>query len=657
MSSGRPGVGVIKILRPTKRAELVSARVFDEQFARNLGAELPVTSPSLTSWLDSILGSAATPGSLNDVAGQFAAATSGFDFLCPDHHAIPLIPLFLHLRNRARAPIRLLFIAHAPGAYGLEWALIRPLLAPGDRIIAPSRSAREVIRFLCPDLDAFVRIIPHPIAALPPTDSLSAPRIVSLGRLHRTKLLHRQIEAFALLGRSGRRLPKLQIAGPLNDPDSTSPSAYARSLAAKIDRLGLADHIELVGTIEGDAAKAAFFSNALLSLNLSVSIEESFGKSVVEALGAGVPVLATHWDGLPEAIGAGGGDCIDVLDVRVGMDVDPDHLADRIGRLLDQRPSAEACREQACRSDPARISQRFQAVLSEALAAPAFVTNVVDPASDLTLAASPSSGLLARTAPLSEFSWPELFSLHLDHVVQIRRAIAGEPLTKVAAGEQLRSILIHGLRTPLERLLAGLDVAEAAGRTGPVRGSQATGSGFLNRVGAGAAGGGTRSSRLACLDLVCGAEQTPLLQAGLATMRADGLTAPGIDYLAIEVERQRGDFSRAFQLCVGQEDPDLWGEFAAPRLRQLARVSRELGLPELALPWLREWLETFPDSPDSGVVWADRGLNAMRTSPELADEARASLASARRLLGGSPELDQLDAELGELVDAAVAVSP
>ena len=95
-----------------------------------------------------------------------------------------VVPQLLHLRNESRAPIRLLFIAHAPGAYPLEWALLGPLLRRGDRIVAPSQSARDVIAFMSPRLLPHVRVIPHPIRPLPYQRTTQPADLVSLTRVH-----------------------------------------------------------------------------------------------------------------------------------------------------------------------------------------------------------------------------------------------------------------------------------------------------------------------------------------------------------------------------------------------------------------------------------------------------------------------------------------
>src|ERR1051325_840296 len=356
---------MIKILRPTRSAELISARVFDELFARNLASDVDVKSADLLPWFDEVLGPVISPRSLLDASRQFNIATEDFDFFCPGFECISLTPLLLSLRNTSKSRIRLLLIAHAPGAYLLEWALIRPLLVPGDLIIAPSASAASLIDFLCPELNAHVRVIPHPMHALPHEASETRDCVVSLGRITPGKLLHRQIEAMGVLRSRGFKLG-MEIAGALNDSPSSTPRVYARSLMVKIRRLHLEEDVKLVGEISEEPEKARFLCRARLLINLSVTIEESFGKSVVEALGLGIPVLATHWDGLPETVGDGG-QLLRVSDVGLGVDVPAEQIADAIEQMLAAPPAPEVCREQASRFSPERVSRLYRAALEEAM--------------------------------------------------------------------------------------------------------------------------------------------------------------------------------------------------------------------------------------------------------------------------------------------------
>lgn len=644
----------IRLLKPcrTADAELISARVIDELFASYLAPDIQIQSVLLVPWFDEILGLGSNLGlgsTLLQAAKNFLAATANFDFLYPSYECIALAPLFLALRNLAQAKIRLLLFAHSPGIYVMEWALLRPLLVPGDLIIAPSAKGKDTIEFLCPELTKFVRVIPYPIASLPQVASGETERIISLGRITPSKLVHRQIEAMEVLRSRGHRLPKLQIAGPLTNRESAELTPYARCLAAKIHRLGLQDCVQLIGPIYGDRDKARFITGARLLLNLSVTVEESFGIAIVEALGLGVPAVTTHWDGFPETLGAGG-ELVPVVDVGPGLavDVKAEQVADAIERMLASPPTPEVCCEQARQFCPARVRPKYCAALKEAMELADRRESLPDPFEVQTLSAAPTSGLLSLTAPLPSFSWKELFAFHLEDCDRIRQRWAGGVVFGSSCGERLSVLVLAGRRKPLERFLGELDFAAYTAATGLVT-KQSDGSGdFSSRIALAVFSRATFASRLTCLIACRNADRPEVLHQELEQLKQEGLVTAEIDFLAVEFERQSGNFAKAFQLCTAETDLRGWNEFAALRLRQLARICREWGQPELALPWLRRWLEQFPDSLDSGPVWLDNCVNALEAGRHCLTEAQVALRQARSLLGDSPMLDKVEKNLFEV---------
>src|SRR5215217_1987487 len=598
---------MIKILRPTGTGSLISGRVFDHAFARNLQPEISVVEVDLAQWLDAIFGRQRILPNAKAVHKAFTSATSGFDFLCPNYLGIPLTPLLLYVRNQSRARIRLLLIAHAPGAYGLEWALLRPLLRSDDVIIAPTNSARDVIEFLIPELVKHTRVVPHPIAPLPPFRAHHRKHIVSLTRVHPSKLVHRQIEAMALLRLRGYRNLTMRIAGPLNEPGSQETSPYARCLLQKISRLRLADSVELTGEITGDTAKARFLAEARLLINLSITTEESFGKAIVEALSAGVPIVATRWNGFPETVGAGG-TCIPVDASLLGMDVPAERIADAMQSVLDSPASEEICRAEALRFHPRRIRQLYQRELEAVIGASGDFADDKIPTRDEP--AAPVNGLLANTAPLMQMAWQDLFNLHVKDVARLRESLCGEVQRTISDADELRSLLVIGLRAPLSRQLADVGLQGMDQPVGAEHPSEPV-NGFLARISAGALSRATLSSRLACALVIAHRSGKQRLRQMLDAMREEGLRSWGLEYLEIEALRLNGQPEAAFRISTARKDSLYWGELAADRLRQLASVCRDWQRPELALLWLREWLERFPDSPDSGLVYLDLCSNAL----------------------------------------------
>ena len=139
---------MLKVLRPTRHSELISANVFDQIFKDNLGSVLDISLTDTKEWFDTILGSLNSHYSFEDSAIKFSETTANFDFFCPSFECFPSTPYFLTLRNFSGSNVRLLFIAHSPAIYIMEWIMLSKILCPGDIIIAPSDSAKRVIDFL-----------------------------------------------------------------------------------------------------------------------------------------------------------------------------------------------------------------------------------------------------------------------------------------------------------------------------------------------------------------------------------------------------------------------------------------------------------------------------------------------------------------------------
>jgi glycosyltransferase involved in cell wall biosynthesis len=158
-----------------------------------------------------------------------------------------------------------------------------------------------------------------------------APLVVGTsGRMAPVKGLRHLVEAFACLAGEGAHL-RLEMAG-----DGPERQALERQVRAA----GLADRVRLLGWM-GDLAPAL----ARWDLLAQPSLEEGFPTGVLEAMGAGVPVLASAVGGVPEMVEEG----------RTGWLVppgDPDALAGRLRTLaLDPhrleaagRAAAEAVR-------------------------------------------------------------------------------------------------------------------------------------------------------------------------------------------------------------------------------------------------------------------------------------------------------------------------
>ena len=128
-----------------------------------------------------------------------------------------------------------------------------------------------------------------------------------------------------------------------------------------IDELGLTKKISLVGWVD-DVAKLL----PTLDLFVSPSRSEPFGLSIVEAMAAAVPVIATRSEGAREIID----------DDQTGRLVDigdPEALAKEIGQMLSDPELRARLSENAKRVVPERFSldrmvQKTEQVYREALA-------------------------------------------------------------------------------------------------------------------------------------------------------------------------------------------------------------------------------------------------------------------------------------------------
>lgn len=624
---------MIRILRPRRKTGLISAEVFEEIFVRQLGRAFHVSTAPLASWCAAVLGPPEAAWPTARAARAFAVATKRADFLCPSYEGLPLAPQFAALRNRSCGRVRLLLIAHAPGACALEWALLGPLLMDGDLIVAPSRSARDLIVFLDPALERFVRVIPHPMTPLNRLEPRASKRAVSLGRLHPGKLVHRQLEALRILRERGHDL-EMEIAGPVSE-SGAGRSPYVRALGEMIRRLGMRDSVRLIGPVRGERQKAAFLAGARMLVNLSVTVEESFGKAPVEALGIGVPAVVTRWDGLPQTIGSGGIAVPVECPVPGTADIDAATLADAMECILDSPPRPEACMAQAARFHPDVVLRAYRRHLEAALGpAPELTEFPAWPAPDR--AAAPAAGLLAVAAPLTSYTWTDLFGLYILDCRSLRahweRGPAVVPPTTI---DRLRNVLLTATRAPLQRFLSGREARvprppASATKPKPIPGADYT----TIMTAATATAGILPTSRVACLMEAREHGRADLVREGLGRLEADGVTGAGMDFLRADALAGDAKFADAFALCLsGARNAP---ETEAVRLRQLAQIGRRWGRPERALPWLAEWLGRFPDSPDSGLVWLEYGVNAARAGPGWLDAAGVALSRAQMLLGDIP---------------------
>jgi glycosyltransferase involved in cell wall biosynthesis len=160
-------------------------------------------------------------------------------------------------------------------------------------------------------------------------------RVLCSGAVVPAKGLHRLLQALA---RAGRPSIELDVAGAVDvDP------AYVRRLRALAARLGVAARVRLHGLLRGDGLWALYATSQVLALP---SDREAYPLAAIEALGFGLPVLATDRGGAREVVGAGPqGRCLPPDDTAAwagalaAFDADRGALA-RAGRAALERHAA-----------------------------------------------------------------------------------------------------------------------------------------------------------------------------------------------------------------------------------------------------------------------------------------------------------------------------
>jgi glycosyltransferase involved in cell wall biosynthesis len=605
---------MIRLIRPVQSDPSTLTHPFEIHAA-------PLTDLRMVSaprWLDEILGPRGSPVDLTGAAHRFRAAVDGVDFLFPSYECVPALPMLLLLRNRARCRTRLLFYSDTSATLCLWWALLRPLLRPGDRIVAPTESARRTIEFVCADVGPYLRVCGYPMP-LPPEPAIAsatrAPVLTSMTRVVRTKLLHRQIEALAILKRRGLDA-RMNIVGDLGH-GATGLKPYGRALGALTQRLGLSDHVSFPGLVTDETAKAALWTQSSVALNLSVTPEESFGRTPVEALGMGVPVVATRWDGFVETVGSAG-ELVPVVEQRddlLMLTATAEAVADAIERILADAPSVDACRAQASRFEPHLIMPGFLDMCEEALAErdQLYVGDDGDGAVDASEPAAPAGGLLATTAPLTEMSWREAFD-------EAQRDVGSWRVEDYHRKKLPFALLVTTGTVPWTvRFMAGIP------RPSPR--------------------GPTLSSRVACLERF-GRNDPDRRARLLATFSDDEQRHPTVVLVRAMSLLDSGHAADAHRIVLESFDACFPFDEEGRRLRDLSALLCKAGHPDHAWTRLTAWLERYPDSFNSGEVWGQFGLVALSLAPPRIDDAERALERCRALLGEQdPTSRRLDERL------------
>ena len=256
----------------------------------------------------------------------------------------------------ARAPVVATF--HS----GIDRAVLYDLAAPmlrriGRRIavrVAVSERAAAVARRR---LGGTYQVIPNAIdvarfSSAAPADLGPGAKVLFVGRLHARKGFAIAADAFASLA-AGRPDLRMVVAG-----EGAESSALGR-LAPEVR-----ERVVLLGTVPNDDLPPI---HAACDLFVAPNIGgESFGLVLLEAMAAGLPVVASDIPGFDEVVRSG----TDGLLVPAG---DPAALAAALGGLLDDPAGAarlaDAGRRRAAEADWTVVLDRLQGVYAQAVGA------------------------------------------------------------------------------------------------------------------------------------------------------------------------------------------------------------------------------------------------------------------------------------------------
>ena len=221
-----------------------------------------------------------------------------------------------------------------------EVTLREKLSGAGFVATVTERNRKYLVGLLGPNRS--VSLIPNSVdaARITPTDRRPQPgRVLTVARLIEKKGIADLVAACGLLTAEGTTL-KLVVVG--DGPERPDLESASRSLRVDAEFLGALRHEDVIA----EYRRSAVF--ALPCVHASSGDRDGLPTSVLEAMAAGVPVVTTSVNGLPEA----------VIDGSTGLVVperDPDALASAIRKLLDDPELGSALASSARQ----RVEERF----------------------------------------------------------------------------------------------------------------------------------------------------------------------------------------------------------------------------------------------------------------------------------------------------------
>ncbi len=218
-------------------------------------------------------------------------------------------------------------------------------LAPrATAAIAPSTYSAEEARAAGFPAVAVVPILLPEAPAPPPAQAspTGGPLLVTIGRIAPHKRIDEVLRVFACYRRGCAPAARLVVAG-----SDGGFEPYGRACRTLAERLGVAAAVDFAGVVP-EAEKHALLARA--DCYLACTEHEGFCVPLVEAMRAGVPIVARAEAAVPETVGRGGV----VVATR-------DHavLAELVHAVAGDPVARAAARREAARFDPARVGEQL----------------------------------------------------------------------------------------------------------------------------------------------------------------------------------------------------------------------------------------------------------------------------------------------------------
>ena len=229
---------------------------------------------------------------IESLAGACDVVHAAHPLLIPSRHAAQVITIhdlfFLAQPERTTAEIRRDYPGLA-GAHAKRADAIVTSTEYGRRLVIDQLGISDERIYVCPP-GAPVWPSSQP-AAHPPHDTC----VLFLGTLEPRKNVGTLLDAYALLVQRGSKVPPLVLAG--------RATAAAGEWLSRIAEPPLSGHVRHLGYVSGAERERLFASARVLVLP---SLDEGFGLTALEAMSAGVPLVASNRGSLPEVVGGGG---------------------------------------------------------------------------------------------------------------------------------------------------------------------------------------------------------------------------------------------------------------------------------------------------------------------------------------------------------------